>query len=89
MEPVRIRDDVDPHSPEYKRSLRRVILILTVLMLTGGSCLGYRIRQMEDYETARKEAEAAAESELESEGPSKQELPGQPGALSTDEKNPK
>lgn len=89
MEPVRIRDDVDPNSPEYKRGLRRVFLTLVVLMLTGGSCLGYRIRQMEDFEAARKEAEAAAEFEAESEGASTQGEPEQPGALSTDQKKPK
>lgn len=67
MEPVRIRPDVDPNSPEYKRALRRVLLIVTVLMLSGGSCLGYRIRQMEELggsgraPTSAAQADAAAE----------------------------
>lgn len=47
MKPVRIRPDVDPESPEYKRQLTIVVAIVVFLTITGGSCLGYRIRSME------------------------------------------
>ena len=67
MEPVRIRPDVDPNSPEYKRALYKIVFILFVLMVGGGSCLGYRIRQMEELERARQEAEGSGETEAEAE----------------------
>jgi hypothetical protein len=47
MEPVRIRDDVDPNSPRYRRELIIVTGIVLFLTLAGGTCLGYRIRSME------------------------------------------
>lgn len=47
MKPVRIRPDVDPESPEYKRQLTIVVSIVVFLTISGGSCLGYRIRSME------------------------------------------
>jgi|GEM_PF-4718282 len=65
MEPVRIRPDVDPNSPEYKRQLYKIVFILFVLMVGGGSCLGYRIRQMEELERVRQEAEQSGETEAE------------------------
>ncbi|AWV90616.1 hypothetical protein [Bradymonas sediminis] len=88
MEPVRIRPDVDPNSPEYKRSLRRVMLILFVLMISGGSCLGYRIRKMEEYIAERKAAEAAGEVEAGADAPSDSAAPGQPGAVPSGQKTP-
>lgn len=47
MEPVRIRDDVDPESREYRRNLIIVILVVVFLSLVGGTWLGYKIRGAE------------------------------------------
>lgn len=59
MEPVRIREGVDPNSKEYRRNLIIVIGILLFLTVTGGTCLGYKIRTAENAKAA---AEAAGES---------------------------
>ncbi|QDG51870.1 hypothetical protein FIV42_14310 [Persicimonas caeni] len=59
MEPVRIRQDVDPNSREYRRNLIIVIGILLFLTVTGGTILGYKIRTAENAKAA---SEAAAES---------------------------
>ncbi len=52
METVRIRKDVDPNSREYRRNLIIVIGILLFLTVTGGTCLGYKIRGAENAEAA-------------------------------------
>ena len=57
MEPVRIREDVDPKSPEYRRNLLIVIGILFFLTLVGGTCLGYKIRTAEKAEAAAEKQE--------------------------------
>lgn len=69
MEPVRIREDVDPNSPEYRRQLIIVSCIVVFLTVTGGACLGYRIRTMEAMNAelaAKKAEEEAAQEEAES-----------------------
>lgn len=54
MDPVRIRDDVDPESPQYRRNLIIVIMIVLGLSIVGGAWLGYKIRGAEN---ARDEAQ--------------------------------
>ncbi|MFW5966588.1 MAG: hypothetical protein ACOCV2_03670 [Persicimonas sp.] len=55
MEPVRIRDDVDPEYPEYRRNLIIVIMVVVFLSLVGGTWLGYKIRGAEDKADAAEE----------------------------------
>lgn len=57
MEPVRIRDDVDPESPEYRRNLIIVIFIVLVLTLGGGLWLGHKIRVAEQNQDAAEQQE--------------------------------
>lgn len=52
MDPVRIRQDVEPNSKEYRRNLIIVIGILLFLTVTGGTCLGYKIRGAENAKAA-------------------------------------
>lgn len=61
MEPVRIREDVDPNSPEYRRNLIIVIGILLTLTLVGGSCLGYKIRSAERAKEANSQTGASSQ----------------------------
>ena len=49
MEPVQIRDDVDPNSPEYRRSLIKFTFIVLALMFFGGTCLGLKISNAERH----------------------------------------
>lgn len=58
MEPVRIRDDVDPTSKEYRRNLIIVILIVFVLTVGGGLWLGTKIRGAEQQSDAAQHQEA-------------------------------
>lgn len=81
MEPVRIREDVDPNSPEYRRSLIIVTFIVLVLMLVGGSCLGYRIRQMENLGAGGQ----SSQSSVESGAPAAGEAPGRSEGASAGE----
>ena len=65
MKPVRIREDVDPTSAAYRRQLIIVTGIVVFLTLTGGSCLGYRIRNMEAMNAERMAKEAQENSAVE------------------------
>lgn len=47
MEPVKIRDDVDPESKEYRRRLIFVIMLVLGLSVFGGTCLGMKIGEAE------------------------------------------
>lgn len=85
MEPVRIRPDVDPNSPEYKRAFRRVLFIVLFLMITGGSCLGYRIRQMEELGGGGRGPTSTAEADA----GEKTDAAAGPGATSAAQKESK
>jgi uncharacterized protein HemX len=58
MEPVHIRDDVDPSSKEYRRNLIIVILIVFALTVGGGLWLGTKIRHAEQQRDAAEQQEA-------------------------------
>ena len=47
MERAQIREDVDPKSPEYRRRLIIVVMIVLGLALFGGTCLGFKISEAE------------------------------------------
>lgn len=67
MEEARIREDVDPESPEYRRKLIIVLMIVLGLTIIGGMFLGYRIRSAENAEDEAIEAPAETDDTNEAE----------------------
>ena len=57
MERAKIREDVDPESKEYRKSLITVVFIVLGLGLIGGTWLGLKITHAESANQAHAESQ--------------------------------